>query len=100
MTMTNERNADEAYASRLVIVLGIAAILCGFAFLFIPPIVHAAKCCFTGDPLPDGLSAFWREGWANMPGTGTFKLVLGAIMLWIIGLSLVLVSIAKRRRRR
>ena len=100
MAMTDERNADQAYASRLVVLLGIAAILCGFGFLCIPPIMYVAKCWFSGNPLPDGLSAFWREGWANMPGTGTFKLVLAAITLWIIALSLVIVGIVKRPRRR
>ena len=98
--MTQERGSDEAYASRFKFLMGIAMILCGFVVLLIPAIVHAGKCWFSGTPLPGGLVACWKEGWAYGSAGANLRLVLGVPTLWIGGLCLVLVGIAKRRRRR
>ena len=98
--MTDERNADQAYASRLVILLGSATIFFGFLLLLIPAIVHAVKCWFSGTPLPGGLVACWKEGWAYGAPGANLRLVLGVPTLWIIGLCLVIVGIVKRPRRR
>ena len=98
--MTKERGPDQAYASRLVILLGIVTFLLGFLLLLIPAIVQAAKCWYSGSPLPGGLVACWKEGWAYGAPGANLRLVLGAPILWVVGICLVIVGITRRPRRR
>ena len=98
--MTQERNADRAYACRYAVLMGIAMVFCGIFLLLSPAIDVAVKCWFNGDPLPGGFATCWKKGWAEEQAIDNVRWALLTFTVLIGGLCLVIVGIVKRPRRR